>query len=65
MRTNTVILSMVAVLVFCLMPIVQAQSDNDKVTAREVKKETKELITSLQQLTAMGSVHAVWIIAKR
>ncbi|MEA2060102.1 MAG: hypothetical protein U9P10_06235 [Thermodesulfobacteriota bacterium] len=33
------------------MPIVQAQSGNDTVTAQDVKKETKELINTLQQYT--------------
>ncbi|MFO7913382.1 MAG: hypothetical protein R6V15_14575, partial [Desulfotignum sp.] len=33
------------------MPIVQAQSGNNTVTAQDVKKETKELINTLQQYT--------------
>lgn len=51
MRKNRLILGMLAVMMFCFMPIVQAQSGNDTVTAQEVKKETKELIDTLQQYT--------------
>ena len=51
MRKKRFILSMIAVMVFCFMPIVQAQSGNDTVTAQDVKKETKQLINTLQQYT--------------
>lgn len=52
MRKNTLILTMIAVMTLCFMPIVQAQSGNDAATAQDVKKETKELINTLQQYTA-------------
>jgi TolA-binding protein len=51
MQKNTLILTMIAVMMFCFMPIAQAQSDKDTVTAQDVKKETKELISTLQQYT--------------
>lgn len=52
MRKNTLILTMIAVVTLCFIPIAQAQSGNDTVTAQDVKKETKELINTLQQYTA-------------
>ncbi len=42
---------MIAVLMLCFLPIAQAQSSNDTVTAQDVKKETKELLNTLQQYT--------------
>ena len=51
MLKNTLILTMVAVMTLCFIPIVNAQSGNSTVTARDVKKETKKLINSLQQYT--------------
>ncbi len=59
MRKNRLIVSMIAVMVFCFMPIVQAQSGNDTVTAQDVKKETKELINTLQQYTVEQRDQAV------
>ncbi len=59
MRKNRLIVSMIAVMVFCFIPIVQAQSGNDTVTAQDVKKETKELINTLQQYTVDQRDHAV------
>jgi len=52
MRKNTLILSMITVMTLCFMPIAQAQSGNDTVTAQDVKKETQEFINTLQQYTA-------------
>jgi len=52
MRKNTLILSMITVMTLCFMPIAQAQSGNDTVTAQDVKKETQEVINTLQQYTA-------------
>jgi TolA-binding protein len=52
MRKNTLILTMIAVMMFCFMSIAQAQSGNDTVAAQDVKKETQELINTLQQYTA-------------
>lgn len=52
MRKNTLIVTMIAVMMFCFMPVAQAQSGNDTVTAQDVKKETKELLNTLQQYTA-------------
>ncbi|MEC9491134.1 hypothetical protein [Flexistipes sp.] len=51
MRNNTLILTIVAVMTLCFMSTAQAQSGNGTVTAQDVKKETKELINSLQQYT--------------
>lgn len=51
MRKKRLILSMIVVMVLCFMPTVQAQSGNDTVTAQDVKKETKQLINTLQQYT--------------
>jgi len=52
MRKNTLILTMIALMMFCFMSIAQAQSGNDTVAAQDVKKETQELINTLQQYTA-------------
>jgi len=52
MRKNTLILTIIAVMMFCFMPIAQAQSDKDTVTAQDVKKETKEFLSTLKQYTA-------------
>lgn len=52
MRNTSLICTMIAVMTFCFMPIAQAQSGNDSVTAEDVKKETKELLTTLRQYTA-------------
>jgi hypothetical protein len=38
MRKNTLILTMIAVMMLCFMPIAQAQSGNDTVTTQDVKK---------------------------
>lgn len=51
MRKNTLILTMITVMTLCFIPLAQAQSGNDTVTAQDVKKETKELINTLQQYT--------------
>ncbi len=51
MQKHTLIFTMIAVVMFCFMPIAQAQPGNDTVTAQEVKKETQELINTLQQYT--------------
>lgn len=51
MLKNMLILTMVAVMTLYFIPIVNAQSGNSIVTARDVKNETKELINSLQQYT--------------
>lgn len=59
MRKNSLILGIIAVMVFCFMPIAQAQSGNDAVTAQDVKKETKELIDTLQQYTVEQRDQAV------
>lgn len=59
MRKNSLILGIIAVMVFSFMPIAQAQSGNDTVTAQDVKKDTKELIDTLQQYTAEQRDQAV------
>ncbi len=59
MRKNSLILGMIAVMVFGFMPIAQAQSGNDTVTAQDVKKETQELINTLQQYTVEQRDQAV------
>jgi TolA-binding protein len=52
MRKNTLMLTIIAVMTLCFMPVAQAQSGNDAVTAQDVKKETQDLINTLQQYTA-------------
>ena len=59
MRKNTLIATIITVMSLCFMPIAQAQSGNDTVTAQDVKKETKELIDTLQQYTAKQRDQAV------
>jgi len=59
MRRNTLIVTMFALMTLCFMPIAQAQSGNDTVTAQDVDKETKELINTLQQYTAEQRDQAV------
>ena len=51
MLKNTLMLSMIAMMTLCFMPIAQAKSGSDTVTAEDVKKETQELINTLQQYT--------------
>lgn len=51
MLKNILILTMFAVITICFMPVVHAQSGNGTVTAQDVKKDTKELINTLQQYT--------------
>jgi chromosome segregation ATPase len=50
---------MLAVMTLCFMPLAQAQSGNDTATAQDVKKETKELINTLQQYTVAQRDQAV------
>lgn len=60
MRKNTLIFTVIAVMALCFFtPIAQAESGNDTVTAQDVKKETKELINTLQQYTAEQREQAV------
>jgi len=59
MRRNTLIVTMFTLMTLCFMPIAQAQSGNDTVTAQDVDKETKELINTLQQYTAEQRDQAV------
>lgn len=60
MRKNTLIFNVMAVMTFCFfIPIAQARSGNDTVTSQDVKKETKELINTLQQYTAEQREQAV------
>jgi ElaB/YqjD/DUF883 family membrane-anchored ribosome-binding protein len=51
MRRNIFIFNVVTVILFGCLSIAQAQSDGDTVTGQDVKKETKELLTTLQQYT--------------
>ena len=59
MQKNRLILTFVAVMTLCFMPLVQAQSGKDAATAQAVKKETKELIKTLQQYTVEQRDQAV------
>lgn len=60
MRKNTLIFTVMAVMTLCfLIPIAQAESGNDTITAQDVKKETKELINTLKQYTAEQREQAV------
>lgn len=51
MQKNIWLFTCVAVMMLCFMPPGQAQSSNDSVTAQDIKKETQELLHSLQQYT--------------
>ncbi len=50
---------LIAVLMICFLSIAQAQSGNDTATAQDVKKETEELINTLQQYSAAQRDQAV------
>jgi TolA-binding protein len=50
---------MIAVMVFCFMSLAQAQSDNHSVTAKDIKKETQELINTLQRYSVEQRDQAV------
>src|SRR6056297_3474551 len=52
MKLLVLTLSMIVVMMFCSIAIVHAQSANGAVTAQDVKKETQDLINTLQQYTA-------------
>lgn len=52
MQKNTLAIIMIAVFTLCFVPITQAKSGNETVTAQDVKTETKELIDTLQGYTA-------------
>lgn len=51
MKLLRLTLGMIAVMMLCSIANVHAQSTNDAVTAQDVKKETQELINTLQQYT--------------
>ena len=51
MQKNTLILTFVAVMTLFFMPPGQAQSSNDSITAKDIKKETQDLLHTLQQYT--------------
>ncbi len=59
MRKNIFFLNVIAVLLFGCLSIAQAQSDNETVTGQDVKKETKELLTTLQEYTVEQRDQAV------
>lgn len=59
MRKNSLIATIITVMTLCFMPIAQAQSGNDTVTAQDIKKETQELINTLQQYTVEQRDQAV------
>lgn len=59
MRKKFFFLNVIAVLLFGCLSIAQAQSDSDTVTGQQVKKETKELLTTLQQYTVEQRDQAV------
>lgn len=59
MKKHKLVLGMIAMMMFSLVVIAQAQSSNDAVTAEDVKKETKELIDTLQQYTVEQRDQAV------
>lgn len=52
MRKNTLIIGFVALLTFWVSPIAQAQSGDETVKAQDIKRETQELISTLQQYSA-------------
>lgn len=52
MEKLRLVFAMMTFMVFCLLSIVNAQSSNDTATYEDVKKETRELINTLQQYGA-------------
>ncbi len=51
MKKNTLMITMIAVIMLCFIPNSQAKSGNETVTSQDVKAETKEMISTLQQYT--------------
>lgn len=49
MGKNTLIFTLIATMTFFFILSAQAQSDGSTITAQEVEKQTKELISTLQQ----------------
>lgn len=59
MKLHRLVPAMVAVMMFLSITLVHAQSANDGATAQDVKKETQDLISTLQKYTANQRDQAV------
>ncbi|MFO7830352.1 MAG: hypothetical protein R6V18_00050, partial [Desulfuromonadaceae bacterium] len=60
MGKSRLMLTVIAVMTFCFISTAQAQSDNySSVTAKDVQKETKELINTLKQYSVNQRDEAV------
>lgn len=59
MKTITYVAAMMVTMAFCFSPVIHAQSGNDIVTAQDVKEETQEFISTLQQYPAAQRNEAI------